>query len=237
MWLSHDCRFDRLVYLDVSEDSGLKEKILRAITRKLNLEEGLDLSDLALRCPTHTTGADLYALCSSATVSALRREIQRLEDEGKATTSIDWIIDYIHVQEGRFLGWVVHWKNQEHCVCRFSSLLGESYSIFFSFSGLRDEDWGGQLVVTMEDFNSALETLQLSISAAELAKYKELHLSLTQTNTHSTSTAYWNIPSGCYAIFNYIFNYIITNTITIIIRLRLQLQFHGENFCGSMHSR
>ena len=62
--------------------------------------------------------------------------------------------------------------------------------VFFSFSGLRDEDWGGQLVVTMEDFNSALETLQLSVSAAELAKYKELHLSLTQTNTHSTSTAY-----------------------------------------------
>lgn len=76
-------RFDRLVYLDVSEDRGLKEKILQAITRKLQLEEGLDLSDLALRCPRHATGADIYALCSSATVSALRREIQRLEDEGR----------------------------------------------------------------------------------------------------------------------------------------------------------
>ena len=73
------------MYLDVSEDSGLKEKILRAITRKLHLEEDLDLSDLALRCPAHTTGADLYALCSSATVCALRREIQRLDDEGTCT--------------------------------------------------------------------------------------------------------------------------------------------------------
>ena len=79
------------MYLDVSEDSSLKEKILRAITRKLQLEEGLDLSDLAVRCPSHATGADLYALCSSATVSALRREIQRLEDEGSpgAMTSFE----------------------------------------------------------------------------------------------------------------------------------------------------
>ena len=71
------------MYLDVSEDNSLKEKILRAITRKLHLEEGLDLSDVALRCPSHATGADLYALCSSATICALRREIQRLEDEGR----------------------------------------------------------------------------------------------------------------------------------------------------------
>ena len=71
------------MYLDVSEDNSLKEKILHAITRKLHLEEGLDLSDVALRCPSHATGADLYALCSSATICALRREIQRLEDEGR----------------------------------------------------------------------------------------------------------------------------------------------------------
>ena len=58
-----------------------------------------------------------------------------------------------------------------------------------SKSGLRDDDWSGELVVTMKDFDSALETLQLSVSPAELAKYKELHKSLTSretTNTHST---------------------------------------------------
>ena len=69
----------------MSEDAGLKEKILRAITRKLELEESFDHSELASRCPSHATGADLYALCSSATVSTLRREIQRLEDEGKVS--------------------------------------------------------------------------------------------------------------------------------------------------------
>ena len=81
--LSCDCRFDRLVYLDVSEDAELKEKILRALTRKLTLEENFDYSDLAKRCPSHTTGADLYALCSSATIGALCREIEMLEEKGK----------------------------------------------------------------------------------------------------------------------------------------------------------
>ena len=67
----------------MSEDAELKEKILRALTRKLTLEKDFDYTDLARRCPSHTTGADLYALCSSATVGALRREIERLEEKGK----------------------------------------------------------------------------------------------------------------------------------------------------------
>ena len=67
----------------MSEDTSLKEKILRAITRKLKLEECFDFGGLASRCPSHATGADLYALCSSATISAVRREIQLLEDKGK----------------------------------------------------------------------------------------------------------------------------------------------------------
>ena len=70
------------MYLDVSEDAGLKEKILRAITRKLKLEESFDHREVASKCPSHATGADLYALCSSATISALRREVDSLEEKG-----------------------------------------------------------------------------------------------------------------------------------------------------------
>lgn len=70
------------MYLDVSEDPGLKEKILRAITRKLNIEDGFDHEQVAAKCPPHSTGADLYALCSAATINALRREIDLLEEKG-----------------------------------------------------------------------------------------------------------------------------------------------------------
>ena len=71
------------MYLDVSEDTSLKEKILKAITRKLKVEEGFDHRRVAAKCPPHTTGADLYALCSTATINALRREIDLLEEKGE----------------------------------------------------------------------------------------------------------------------------------------------------------
>ena len=35
----------------------------------------------------------------------------------------------------------------------------------------------------MADFNSALEGLKLSVSQAELAKYKDLHKSLSKSNS------------------------------------------------------
>ena len=68
-------RFDRLVYLGVNEDQSAKEKILKAITRKFKLANNVDLSEVAKRCPSIMTGADLYALCSEAMMSALRRSI------------------------------------------------------------------------------------------------------------------------------------------------------------------
>lgn len=66
-------RFDRLVYLGVNEDEAAKEKILRAITRKFQLSADVDFTELARRCPASLTGADLYALCSDAMLTALRK--------------------------------------------------------------------------------------------------------------------------------------------------------------------
>ena len=132
----------------MSEDAELKEKILRALTRKLSLEEDFDFDALARQCPSHTTGADLYALCSSATICALRREIETLEMKGKAIGS------------------------DRHCVMMIQGCV--------TCIGLSDEEWEGKMVVTMADFNCALEGLKLSVSPAELAKYKELHNSLSK---------------------------------------------------------
>ena len=52
-----------------------------------------------------------------------------------------------------------------------------------TLTGLSDEEWEGKLVVKMADFNSALEGLKLSVSQAELAKYKDLHKSLSKNNS------------------------------------------------------
>ena len=70
------------MYLDVSADVESKVKILRAITRKFNKSDDVDLTVLAEKCPLHLTGADLYALCSDAMLTALRKKITELELEG-----------------------------------------------------------------------------------------------------------------------------------------------------------
>ncbi len=72
-------RLDRLVYLGVNEDEAAKENILLAITRKFNLSADVNLSVVARSCPANLTGADLYALCSDAMLTALQRQIDTLE--------------------------------------------------------------------------------------------------------------------------------------------------------------
>eukprot|EP00127_Corallochytrium_limacisporum_P004987 Clim_evm10s196 gene=Clim_evmTU10s196 len=72
-------RFDRLLYLGVSEDERAALKIVEAQTRKLNVDVDVDLLSIVRRCPKGLTGADYYALCSSAMMQALRRTITEFE--------------------------------------------------------------------------------------------------------------------------------------------------------------
>ncbi|XP_022656270.1 peroxisome assembly factor 2-like isoform X1 [Varroa destructor] len=65
-------RLDRLVYVDIPEEPEVKYKVLRALTRKLTLRD-VDLRKLSEKCPAHLTGADLYSLCASAMINAVRR--------------------------------------------------------------------------------------------------------------------------------------------------------------------
>eukprot|EP00731_Ephydatia_muelleri_P023559 Em0015g1142a len=75
-------RFDRLVYLGVSEEMNVKLNILKAITRKFHLSKDVNLEDLANNCPANLTGADLYALCSDAMLASMRKKICELEKQG-----------------------------------------------------------------------------------------------------------------------------------------------------------
>jgi peroxin-6 len=72
-------RFDRLVYLDVCDDWQSKFIILKAITRKFDLHEDVDLSVIARSCPPNVTGADLYSLCADAMLATLRKHVHQLE--------------------------------------------------------------------------------------------------------------------------------------------------------------
>lgn len=39
------------------------------------MDPGVNLSEIVARCPLQLTGADLYALCSDAMMSAIKRKI------------------------------------------------------------------------------------------------------------------------------------------------------------------
>ncbi|KAF7295187.1 AAA domain-containing protein [Mycena indigotica] len=72
-------RFDRLLYLGVSDTHEAQLNILKALTRKFRLDPALDLQALAEQCPFNYTGADFYALCSDAMLNAMSRKADALE--------------------------------------------------------------------------------------------------------------------------------------------------------------
>ncbi|KAJ7684814.1 AAA-domain-containing protein [Mycena polygramma] len=72
-------RFDRMLYLGVSDTHAAQLNILKALTRKFRLDPELDLARLAEQCPFNYTGADFYALCSDAMLNAMSRKAEALE--------------------------------------------------------------------------------------------------------------------------------------------------------------
>ncbi|KAM7394822.1 hypothetical protein PAMP_021602 [Pampus punctatissimus] len=73
-------RFDKLVYVGINEDRGSQLQVLQAVLRKFQLDPAVNLQELVQRCPSHMTGADLYALCSDAMTTAIKRKISLIDD-------------------------------------------------------------------------------------------------------------------------------------------------------------
>ncbi|KAG6845032.1 hypothetical protein H0H87_001369 [Tephrocybe sp. NHM501043] len=74
-------RFDRMLYLGVSDTHLAQQNILEALTRKFRLAPNLNLRDVAEQCPFNYTGADFYALCSDAMLNAMSRKAKDVDDK------------------------------------------------------------------------------------------------------------------------------------------------------------
>ncbi|TKX22399.1 peroxisomal biogenesis factor 6 [Elsinoe australis] len=81
-------RFDKMLYLGVSDTHEKQAKILEALTRKFTLSPTLSLPQIASSLPFTYTGADLYALCSDAMLKAVTRSA-RLVDFKIASINAD----------------------------------------------------------------------------------------------------------------------------------------------------
>ena len=66
-------RFDKLLYLGISDTNEKQQKILEALTRKFNLHPDVDFVKVSENCSFTFTGADFYALCSDAMLNAMTR--------------------------------------------------------------------------------------------------------------------------------------------------------------------
>lgn len=66
-------RFDKMLYLGVSDTHDKQRTIIEALTRKFDLAADVDLAQVAEKCPFTYTGADFYALSSDAMLNAMTR--------------------------------------------------------------------------------------------------------------------------------------------------------------------
>ncbi|KAI9712933.1 MAG: peroxisomal assembly protein [Chrysothrix sp. TS-e1954] len=77
-------RFDKMLYLGVSDTHQKQATILEALTRKFALHPTLSLSRVAATLPFTFTGADLYALCSDAMLKAITRRASAVDAKVRA---------------------------------------------------------------------------------------------------------------------------------------------------------
>ena len=77
-------RFDKMLYLGVSDTHVKQLTILEALTRKFALHPETSLRRVAESLPFTYTGADLYALCSDAMLKAITRQASAVDAKIKA---------------------------------------------------------------------------------------------------------------------------------------------------------
>jgi peroxin-6 len=77
-------RFDKMLYLGVSDTHEKQATILEALTRKFTLHPDVSLRRVADQLPFTYTGADLYALCSDAMLKAITRQATAVDEKIKA---------------------------------------------------------------------------------------------------------------------------------------------------------
>ncbi|KAI1333363.1 peroxisomal biogenesis factor 6 [Xylariaceae sp. FL0255] len=77
-------RFDKMLYLGVSDTHDKQLTIMEALTRKFTLHPSVSLANVAEQLPFTYTGADFYALCSDAMLKAVTRQAAAVDSKIRA---------------------------------------------------------------------------------------------------------------------------------------------------------
>ncbi|KAJ3124237.1 peroxisomal assembly protein [Nowakowskiella sp. JEL0407] len=150
-------RFDKMLYLGISDTKEQQLNIVKALTRKFKLANGVDLSRVVEKCPFNYTGADFYALCSDAMLKAIVRTIESIEERLEKLNSTGPHPPHPHpILPSYYMDLKLHPK-------------GKNDAIFED-----DEEIDLDIKVTEEDFENARMNLTPSVSVQELDRYKQI---------------------------------------------------------------
>ena len=103
-------RFDKMLYLGISDTDEKQTKILEALTRKFKLDDNVNLEQVAAKCSFTFTGADFYALCSDSMLNAMTRVANEVDEkikqynlqltqQGKETVNTRWWFDNVATEQ------------------------------------------------------------------------------------------------------------------------------------------
>lgn len=135
-------RFDKMLYLGISDTHEKQQTILEALTRKFQLDPAVSLTEVSQRCPFTYTGADFYAMCSDAMLNAMTRTANEVDEK-------------------------IRMYNQN---LKATSPTAKEVSIRWWFENIAT-DSDTDVLVTDRDFDKALQELIPSVSAEELRHY------------------------------------------------------------------
>lgn len=76
-------RFDKKIYLGIAKEPQERVKILKAQTRKFQIDPDVNFNDIEELVPKNFTGADFAGFTNEAYMQAARRRIQEIQDELK----------------------------------------------------------------------------------------------------------------------------------------------------------
>ncbi|KZT66717.1 AAA-domain-containing protein [Daedalea quercina L-15889] len=150
-------RFDRMLYLGVSNSHAAQLNILQALTRKFRLHPELRLEVIAEQCPFHYTGADFYALCADALLKAMSRKAEELEE-------------------------TIEKLNNQPPNPRHPYPLTPQYYLAELATPAEME-----VLVTQRDFEAALKELIPSVSQAEMEHYARVQQRFSKETINSAS--------------------------------------------------
>ncbi|OAA80062.1 peroxisomal biogenesis factor 6 [Akanthomyces lecanii RCEF 1005] len=141
-------RFDKMLYLGVSDTHDKQRTILEALTRKFTLHPSVSLANVAQQLPFTYTGADFYALCSDAMLKAVTRQATAVDAKVRAL-------------------------NADAASSSSRAAPSHPVSTAYYFDHFATEE-DVAVVVTEQDFLDAHDELIPSVSAGELSHYEKV---------------------------------------------------------------